>query len=100
MPLPIELVGLGRDQLTIVWDEGDEQTFAALALRLSCACARCIEEMTGRPLLDPTTVPRDIVIRSMSLAGNYGVYISFSDGHDTGIYRFGDLRARGGQRPV
>jgi DUF971 family protein len=30
----------------------------------------------------------------MDLAGNYGIHVAFSDGHDTGIYRFADLRAR------
>jgi ATP-binding protein involved in chromosome partitioning len=92
MPLPIELHGLNRPELRIVWDEGDEQTLAARELRLRCACAHCIEEMTGRKLLDPATVPGDITIRRMELTGNYGVQIAFSDGHDTGIYRFAELR--------
>ena len=92
MPLPIELVGLGSRELRIVWDEGDELTLPVRALRLRCACAHCIEEMTGRKLLDPAKVPGDITITRMELAGNYGVQIAFSDGHDTGIYRFAELR--------
>jgi ATP-binding protein involved in chromosome partitioning len=91
MPLPIELIGLGRPELHIVWDEGDESTYPARALRLACRCARCVDEFTGRPLLDPNSVPESVTIAGMRLAGNYGVHIAFSDGHDTGIYRFGDL---------
>ena len=94
MPLPVELEGLGRTTLRIVWDEGDECVISARELRLRCACAHCVEEMTGRKLLDPTKVPEHIAIQNMSLAGNYGVQIAFTDGHDTGIYRFADLRAR------
>jgi ATP-binding protein involved in chromosome partitioning len=95
MPLPVELEGLGRTTLRIVWDEGDEYVVSARELRLRCACAHCVEEMTGRKLLDPTKVPEHIAIQNMSLAGNYGVQIAFTDGHDTGIYRFADLHARG-----
>jgi ATP-binding protein involved in chromosome partitioning len=94
MPLPIELVGLNRPELHIVWDEGDESTIAARELRIACACAHCVDEVTGRPLLDPAGVPAEVTIRAMTLAGNYGVQIAFSDGHDTGIYRFADLYAR------
>ena len=49
--------------------------------------------MTGRPLLDPERVPADITVKRMELIGTYGVQIGFSDGHDTGIYRFRDLIA-------
>ena len=94
MPLPIELEGLGKPQLRIVWDEGDECTITAYELRVSCRCAHCVEEMTGRPLLDPNRVPRDLSIQNMEVAGNYGVRIAFTDGHDTGIYRFAELRSR------
>ncbi len=77
-----------------MWDEGDECLMSALELRLRCACAHCIEEMTGRKLLDPAKVPPDIRIKSMAVQGNYGVQIAFTDGHDTGIYRFIELRER------
>lgn len=93
MPLPIEIVGLGRPDVRIVWDEGHESVWAARELRLRCGCAHCVEEMTGRKLLDPATVPTDLTVRHIELAGNYGIRIAFSDGHDTGIYRFNDLFA-------
>jgi DUF971 family protein len=50
-----------------------------------------VDENTGQPLLDPARVPKDVTIKHMELAGNYGVRIEFSDGHGTGIYRFQDL---------
>src|SRR5215470_237163 len=94
MPLPIEIVGLGRDDVRIVWDEDHESSYRARDLRLRCRCAQCVEEMTGRPLLDPATVPADIRVLAMELVGRYGVAIRFSDGHGTGIYRFDDLLRR------
>ena len=94
MPLPIEIVGLGRDTVRIVWDEDHEGTYATRDLRLACRCAGCIDEMSGVPTLDPETVPSDVTIAGMALVGNYGLQIGFSDGHGTGIYRFADLLAR------
>lgn len=91
MPIPIEIVGLMRPEVRVVWDEDHEAVFAARELRLRCGCARCVEEMTGRPLLDPASVPAEVLVLSISLVGNYGLQIGFSDGHDTGIYRFADL---------
>jgi len=90
--MPLEIVGLGKDEVRFVWDEGDEQVFAARALRLRCACAMCRSETTGERILDESTVPPKITVTTMSLVGNYGVNIQFSDGHTTGIYRFRDLR--------
>ena len=94
MPLPIEIVGLNRPDLTIHWDETSQSTYKARDLRLSCRCAHCIEEMTGRPLLDPHTVPDVITITNLDLVGTYGIQIRFSDGHGTGIFRFEDLYRR------
>lgn len=82
------------DGLTIEWDEnGHVAFFPARALRLACPCAACVEEMSGRPLLDPATVPGDIRPVSIALVGAYGLKIRWSDGHSTGIYTFERLLA-------
>ena len=77
------------DGLIIVWDEGAEgRLLEARALRLSCPCAGCHDEMTGVPLLDPSQVSEDIRPVSVGLVGTYGLRVTWSDGHDTGIYTF------------
>ena len=93
MTLPIEIIGLDRPDVTFVWEDGHRSTFNARDLRLRCRCALCIEEMTGRPLLDPSRVPADLIAVELELVGGYGVRISFSDGHSTGIFKFRDLHA-------
>ena len=93
--MPLEIIGLGKPEVRFVWDDGTENTYTTRELRLRCACAHCQSEATGERLLDPATVPADIVVSDMSLMGNYGVGVHFSDGHTTGIYRFRDL-----QRPA
>lgn len=87
MPMPLEIVGLGKSEVRFVWDEGEEDVWSTRALRIRCSCAVCQSEMTGERLLDPESVPEDITVTHMEFVGNYGLAIHFSDGHSTGIYR-------------
>ena len=95
--MPLEIVGLGRADVRIVWDEGDEQVWTARELRLRCLCAMCRSEVTGERLLVDDTVPAELTVSAMNLVGNYGLNIHFSDGHTTGIYRFRELREDRGE---
>jgi len=96
--MPLEIVGLGRPEVRFVWDEGPEDVWSARDLRIRCTCAYCQSETTGERLLDPATVPEDLTVQNMSLVGNYGVAIEFSDGHSTGIYRFRELARAAAER--
>lgn len=95
MPMPEEIVGLLRSRVTIRWADGETSIIPARTLRLACRCAHCIEETTGRKLLDPAKVPENVRAKAIELVGQYAISISWSDGHDTGIYTFRDLRALG-----
>lgn len=80
--------------LRIEWaPAGHEALYPARALRLDCRCAACVEEISGRPLLDAAAVPADVRPVTVALVGGYGLRIRWSDGHDTGIYTFEQLRA-------
>jgi ATP-binding protein involved in chromosome partitioning len=92
MPMPLEIIGLGKREVRFVWDEGDEDVWGARDLRIRCSCAHCQSEATGERLLDPASVPEDLTIKDMHLVGNYGIGIHFSDEHTTGIFRFRELR--------
>jgi DUF971 family protein len=82
------------DGILVEWDAaGHEWLYPARELRLACPCAACVEEMTGRALLDPAGVPDDVRPQSIALVGAYGLRVRWSDGHDTGIYGFTRLRA-------
>lgn len=50
-------------------------------LRKLCRCALCVEEFSGKQLLDPASVPDDIVPASIAPVGNYAVSVQWDDGH-------------------
>ncbi|HUG42373.1 MAG TPA: DUF971 domain-containing protein [Longimicrobiales bacterium] len=79
-------------RLRIVWRDGHVSEYEPRRLRLACPCAGCIEEMTGRPLLDPATVPQDVMPAAIQYVGRYALRFEWSDGHDTGIYPWDLLR--------
>ncbi len=80
------------DDLTIEWRDGVVSHYPFLALRNSCPCASCVDEMTGEKVLDPKNIQQDIHIKSCDYVGNYAIRIDWSDGHNTGIYAFRFLR--------
>lgn len=82
-------------RLRIVWADGHVSELAPRHLRLNCRCAGCIDEFTGRPLIDPSRVPDDIHPRAIRYVGRYALKFEWSDGHDTGIYPFELLREMG-----
>jgi len=92
---PLGPVALTRrdDGVLVDWDgAGHRALFAARVLRLSCPCAECVEEMSGRPLLDPARVPPDVRPLRLSLVGSYGLRVQWSDGHGSGIFTFDRMR--------
>lgn len=93
MPMPDEIVGLLRSTVTFKWPDGHESRYKARDLRLACHCAMCIEETSGRALLEPATVPPQVQAKQIELIGQYAIRIDWSDGHTTGIYNFRELRA-------
>ena len=97
---PPESIDLGPSgELVVVWPDGPRVAIPAAQLRDQCPCASCIEEGTGRKLLDASTIPADIRPLDVRGVGNYAVQIQWSDGHSTGIYTWGLLRRASGLPP-
>ena len=85
LPKEVEI----QDQaIVILWDDGHRGLFPFRYLRLRCPCASCVDEMTGRPRLDPDTIPQDVSAVDHMQVGNYALQFLWSDAHYTGIYPY------------
>ncbi len=85
-------IELNTSGISIDWDDGHRTIFDPMRLRLNCGCAECVEEWTQRKLLDPASVPANIVAEDYLMVGNYAVQFLWSDAHFTGIYPLDLLR--------
>ncbi len=92
---PIGLLRRDPRTLSVLWEDGHRDDFDVRDLRLACRCALCVEEMSGRKLLDPRTVRADVSPQQIQSIGNYALGFHWNDGHNSGIHSFNGLRALG-----
>ncbi len=93
-PKAVNLVS--PQELEISWKDGVNSRYMARDLRLACPCAQCVEEWTGKKLLQDDKVRQDIVLLSTELVGRYALTFTWNDGHQTGIFSFKYLRGLDG----
>ena len=89
---PREIMQEGSAGLRITWADERVCHFQAATLRRACPCAQCVNEWTGQRTLKPETISDEVEIRDLSIVGRYALNFQWSDGHETGIYSFRDLR--------
>ena len=89
-PLKIRALQEAR-QLEIQWNDGTMTRLPYRFLRGECPCAACVDEMTGRRILDVESIPHGIQPANVSLVGNYALKIDWNDGHSTGMYTWDRL---------
>ncbi|HXN40972.1 MAG TPA: P-loop NTPase [Myxococcaceae bacterium] len=91
-------IGFGRRDprtLSVLWQDGRRDDLDVRDLRLACMCALCVQEMSGKKMLDPKTVRTDVTPRTITSVGTYAITIAWNDGHGSGIYSFEHLRSLG-----
>ena len=79
-------------RLGFEWNEGSRGACTIRALRLACPCALCVDEHTSEKLLDDSTIPCDIQLQKVQSIGRYAAGLTFSDGHNSGIYPYDKLK--------
>lgn len=88
----VDIRQVGQDRLGITWSDGRVANYPVRALRQACPCAHCVDEMTGKRILDPDSVPEDIRPTRLEGVGRYAIRIHWSDSHNLGLYSFRLLR--------
>lgn len=91
--LPTELKQISPTELAISWTDGHQSLYHVRNIRLNCHCANCVDEWTREKRVTEESIPADIRPRKIESVGRYAFNIVWSDGHDTGIYTFDQLRS-------
>ena len=78
-----------KDSLFVKFDNGYETTLSAELLRVESPSA----EVQGHGVGEKTTPAgkAEVTISALEPVGNYAIRISFSDGHDTGLFSWDSL---------
>ena len=100
--VPTNLAMPSPDRLRIDWSDETTREYTVRELRDRCPCATCREKRSHPqpaallPVLSAAET-QPLRILGMKPVGNYAYGISFSDGHDTGIYTVAYLRELGAE---
>lgn len=83
---------LDSQEILITWEDDHRSLFDPRTLRLFCPCAQCVDEWSGKRTIQAEKIPASLSLKLWNPVGRYAVKISWSDGHQTGIYSFDYLR--------
>jgi len=82
---PAQVVWSARQRKLVVLlpSRGLEYRLTPRHLRLACRCAQCVDEFSGRPVLDPASIPQGVSPVSVEETGNYARTFVWTDGHSS-----------------
>lgn len=81
-----------QQNLKLTWSDGQCFSIPYAELRFQCPCAACVDEHTGRRIIERSTVSNEIKPTGVSTIGRYALQFNWSDGHSTGMYHYDRLR--------
>ena len=89
---PTDMKWIEKGVFGIEWNDGHAGVYPIRSLRLHCPCAACTDEWTGELKLKDEDVPLLMILKDIEPVGHYALRFIWSDGHDTGLYTFSNLR--------
>jgi DUF971 family protein len=87
-PLELKLLD-DRRMLAVTWDDGEVTCFPVEQLRRNSRAASAVRAVIDGIASSPNG---EIQLSDIQLVGAYAVRLSFSDGHDRGIFPWSYLR--------
>ena len=78
-------------EILLEWNDGSQFAIPYVEMRFYCPCAACIDEHSGERTLQKSSINPDIHPNGVQLVGRYAVQITWSDGHDTGMFHYDRL---------
>ena len=80
-------------QVVIVFGDGHRCAFGFVEMRVNCPCATCRGERDrGTPPWPRAGQPDTLSVSDARLVGAWGLGLTWSDGHATGIYPWESMR--------
>lgn len=89
---PTQIQPYSPTEMLLGWSNQESYVLPYVELRFYCPCAGCVDEHTGRRILERSSIQPEIRATDVRLVGRYAVAITWSDGHDTGMYHYDRLR--------
>lgn len=84
----------------IEWTDGLNAEYRLSDLQKQCPCAKCVDEATGKRLLDEKTIYEDVRAIRIENVGRYALKIQFTSGCSSGIYSFEMLHKMGKSKGI
>ena len=79
---------------TIEWIDGKIVDYRLSDLQKNCNCARCVDEKTGKRLVEPSLISDELTAKRIYSVGRYALKVEFSSGCSRGIYPYSWLKAQ------
>ena len=100
---PVGLSLNDEGSLVIDWSDSTKRVYSVGKLRDNCPCATCREKRKAEATQPANMLPvlsmeeaQPLKIAEMKPVGSYAYGITFTDGHDSGIYTLEHLYELGG----
>ena len=87
-PNPTLIQPLSSTEILLGWSNQDRYALPYVELRYYCPCAGCVDEHTGQRTVERSSIAPEIRPTDVRLVGRYAVALTWSDGHDTGMYHY------------
>ena len=89
---PVALQKTNEGTLKILWSDKTSNEYDVRKLRYNCACAKCVNEWNGERIIKLESIAKNMKPVKIDSVGNYAIKITWTDGHDSGIYSYKNLK--------